>query len=428
MGEDKDYKVIHEKIIPKKHGFGKKFLKYGALLLCSAAVFGLVERAVFESSGLLWKKNKKQNIELMTDRGSQEQEKIKKEDTEPKKIVEATKTIVKKDIKVVEKKIDANLFDYSDIMRAFGKVAEEKNKSVVEIQTVVMGTDWFKNPYEAITSTAGFIMAIQEDQIYIMTRYSKIKNDGNIKVLFYNGLLLDGKLRNYHQDLDLAIISTDTGKIMKEEKEEFTALEIPSNEYIYLGRPVMALGNPDGNMYSVFFGKVINTKGSYYQADYVFDAFYTDLRLVKDGFSFVLDIEGKVLGIGYQQKEGNSSKILAAGRVVKLIEHMINDEGIPYLGIITKKFDGAEGKTGRVGGILVDKLVKNSPADQAGFKEGDIIYEFGGKQIESIVDYLDILETKKVGEMVRLKIYRVSRNVGSEHEIEAIIGDSRGVK
>lgn len=436
MGEEKDYKVINEKIVPKKVHPVRRFLKLAILIIFVAILFGLIERAVFESSGKLFlslknEKNKRQNVELTSSNKEirKKEESIKQTEKEKeKKPVEAAKTIVKKDIKVVEKKIEASLVDYSNIMREFGKLAEENNKSVVEVQTVVMGTDWFENPYEAINTTSGFIMAIQESDVYIMTRYSKIKKAENIKISFYNGKILDGSLKNFNQDLDLAIVTANIKDLPEKEREDYLAVNIPSNEYINLGKPVMAIGNPDGTMYSVLFGNVVNTKRQHYQADYVFDAFYTDIRLVKESFSVVMDTEGKMLGISLNDKEGGSSKFVTTGRVVNLIEKMINNEPIPYLGIISKKFDGAEGKTGRNGGILIDKVIKGSPSDKAGFKEGDIIYEFGGKEVYDIVSYLDILESKKIGEMVKFKVYRVSRNVGSELDIEAIIGDSRGVK
>lgn len=432
MSESKDYKVINEKIVPKKKHPVKRAFYYVSLIIVGALIFGVVERFIFEYSGKLLlgiqnEKAKKQAVELTsTEETGKEETKKEVPVSQPKAV--PTKTIVHKDIKVVEKKIDANLLDYADIMREFGKVAEEKNKSVVEVQSVVMGTDWFENPYEIMTSTAGFIIAKQDDYAYILTKYSKIKKGGNIKLSFHNGIVMDGILKNFNKGLDIAILTANFKNLSKEVKEEFVPVEIPSDEFINLGRPVMALGNPDGNMYSVLFGNVVNTKALEYQPDYVFDAFYTDISLVKEGFAMILDTKGKVLGISLGGKEGGSAKILATGRVVKLIENLINDEPIRYVGIVTKKFEGAEGKTGMTGGILVDSIVKDSPAEKAGFKEGDIVYALGDKKIERIEDFLDILEEKKVGEMVRFKIYRVSRNKGLEQDIEAIIGDSRGLK
>lgn len=432
MGDERDYKVINEKILPKKGRLIKKIFGIIALIVLGAIGFGAIERTVFEFTGKLFpplfiEKEKKERVELVNHKEKPESEqKQVVSDKVIKKEALPEKTIIQKDIKVVEKKL--NLSDYSELMREFGKVAEVKNKSVVEVQSVVMGKDWFENPYENITSIAGFIMAKQGNTAYILTKYSRIKKAGEIKLVFASGLITDAKLKNYNSFLDFAILTADLSEMKEEEAEEILPVDIPSDEFVNLGRPIMALGNPDGMLYSVLFGQVTNTRGLYYLPDYVFDAFYIDIKLAKDSFVMLLDTEGKVLGISLPDKSSTSSKVLATGRVVRLIENMINDKPSPYLGIITKEFAGFEGKVGRDGGILVGSVVEDSPADKAGFKEGDIILSFGNTEIQSIEDYLEVLEGKKVGEMVKLKVYRVSRNIGSEIEVEAIIGDSRGLK
>lgn len=433
MGDDREYKVIHETIVPKKMSRIKKFFKTLAFLVCGAIIFGVTERMAFEYSGTVFspfiaKKHKKEKVELINS-----QVKLKKEaknegkdEKHPKEGIIREKTVVQKDIKVVEKKL--NLSDYADIMREYGKVAEAKNKSVVEVRAAVLEKDWFENPFEKVTSTSGFIMAKQGDIAYILTRYSKIKKATSVKLTLAGGIHLDGVLKNYNSFLDLAILSASLEGLKEEEVEELYPVDIPSDEFINLGRPVMALGNPDGNLYSALFGQVTNTRGLYFQPDYVFDAFYTDIPLRKENFSLLMDSEGKVLGIGFWDKEEAETKVLVTGRVVRLIENMINDKPTPYLGIISKEFSGAENKTGREGGILIDSVAKASPAEKAGFQEGDILYMFGSSNIITIEDYLEALESKTVGEMVKFKVYRISRNKGSELEIEAIIGDSRGLK
>ena len=110
------------------------------------------------------------------------------------------------------------------------------------------------------------------------------------------------------------------------------------------------------------------------------------------------------------------------------LEKIINDEALPYIGIKSKDFEGAEEKTGISGGILVDSVTKGSPADDAGFKEGDIIYELDGEHIETMDDYETQLESKKPKDKVKALIYRVTRNEGKKLELEIEIGDSRGIK
>lgn len=432
MGEKNDYKVIHETIVPKKGTGLKKAAGKVALILGAALLFGLVERAVFEYSGKLLfhgqkQKEEKKAVELVVNKEAEETNEAKKE---PLKVKPSPppKTIVHKDIKVVEKKIDAGLRDYSDIMREFGKVAEAGNKSVVEIQSVVIEKDWFENPLETVTKTAGFIMAKQEKTAYILAKYSEIKKAGAIRLRFEGDIVLDGTIKNFNKSLDLAIISADLSVLGEEERENLPVVNIPSDEYISIGRPVMALGNPDGNLKSVLFGTVVNVEGNWYQPDYVFRTFYTDIKPLKNSFSLIMDTEGRALGISLPGKEEGSTRVVVTGRIVKLIENLINDVPSPYLGLQTKVFEGAEGKTGMDRGILVETVVKASPADKAGFREGDIIYAVGGRQILTTDDYSEVIESRKVGELVKFRVYRVTRNVGSEIELEAIIGDSRGVK
>lgn len=432
MDEKKDYKVIHETIIPKKKSRLKKIMTYLGIAIVGAILFGGIERVAFELSGKLFfeAQKEKKTIALTSDvELKKEMEVSTPQAVNPsKKREEKTTTIVKKDIKVVEKKIPATLLDYDSIMSEFGKVAVEGNKAVVEVRSVIVGTDWFENPYETVISTAGFVIAKQSDYIYILTKYSEIKKAGNIKLLFDNGLEIDGILKNFNVDLDLALLFADTKKIQEEKKKEVEVANLSQLKRITLGQPVMALGNPDGRMYSALFGVINNVKGREYVSDYVLDSFYSDIKMSPKGTSLLMDIYGKVIGIAIGNEEEGSCKVLSTGRVVDILEKMINDEAIPYLGIKTKSFEGAENKTGISGGILIDSVDKDSPAEKAGLKKGDIIYYLDDKKIENMEHFSAFLEQKKVEEEVKIKIYRVTRNQGKELELEAIIGDSRGIK
>lgn len=432
MDEKKDYKVIHEKIMPKKKNRLKKIAVYFGVFVIGAVLFGGIARFAFEFSGKFFfeTEKEKETIELT------DEEETKKEIQTPtseaitpsKKQEEKTTTIVKKDIKVVEKKISATLLDYESIMREFGKVAMEGNKAVVEVRSVIMGTDWFENPYETVISTAGFVIAQQSDYVYVLTKYSEIQKARNIKLIFENGLEADGILKNFHVDLDLALLFVDTKKIPKEQKQAISVISLSQREKMELGQPVMAVGNPDGRMYSALFGVINNVKGKEYVSDYVLDTFYSDMKLSKKGTSLLMDIYGKVVGVVLGNEEEGSCKVLSTDRVVDILEKMINEEPIPYLGIVTKTFEGAESKTGISGGVLVDSVEKDSPAEKVGIKKGDIIYYLDEQKIEDMASFSVFLEKKKVEEKVKIRLYRVTRNQGKELELEAIIGDSRGIR
>lgn len=60
------------------------------------------------------------------------------------------------------------------------------------------------------------------------------------------------------------------------------------------------------------------------------------------------------------------------------------------------------------GGVLVSKLVRNSPAMKAGVKEKDVILSIDGREIKDVPDLKIILMNKRKGEKVNIKVKRKS--------------------
>ena len=75
-----------------------------------------------------------------------------------------------------------------------------------------------------------------------------------------------------------------------------------------------------------------------------------------------------------------------------------------YLGTIP---DYAE----EVTGVLLSGARKNSPADKAGVKTGDIIVGLAGKKIENIYDYTHAIEALKIGQKVKMVVLRDGKPV-----------------
>src|SRR5262249_28475218 len=57
-------------------------------------------------------------------------------------------------------------------------------------------------------------------------------------------------------------------------------------------------------------------------------------------------------------------------------------------------------------GALVGNIVKNSPAERAGFKVGDVIVEYDGKEIKQANDLPFMVASTPVGKTVSVKVYR----------------------
>ena len=428
MSDGKDYKFINEKIVPKKMHPVKKFFLGLIAVIVLGLIFGAVERVVFEVTGevlpyfQIFKKNN--SIEL----GKKEEtvtEAAISTNSAVKEVKEPEPATNKKQVKIIEKRISADLSDYKQALKQFGELADRQNQSVVEVQSVVKSKDWFENPYEAVNKAAGYIIALQNDEAYILTGYNGIKAADNIKVKFKQGFLIDGVVKNYNANLELALVIVNLKGIAR--KDEIEPLKFGGISYKSIGEPIMAIGNPNGNIYSVLPGVITGNNAKFRVDDYCLDSQFTDINISKNGDALFVDFDGNVIGM-YFKGSSDSTQIVSISKIMTFLEKMINDEALPYIGIKSKDFEGAEEKTGISGGILVDSVTKGSPADDAGFKEGDIIYELDGEHIETMSDYETQLESKKPKDKVKALIYRVTRNEGKKLELEIEIGDCRGIK
>jgi serine protease Do len=63
-------------------------------------------------------------------------------------------------------------------------------------------------------------------------------------------------------------------------------------------------------------------------------------------------------------------------------------------------------ETGMSFGVHVNSVYRNSGAEKAGIKEGDIIYSVNNKKIRSSEDLYDALQSNKIGDKVKIGVVR----------------------
>ncbi len=62
-------------------------------------------------------------------------------------------------------------------------------------------------------------------------------------------------------------------------------------------------------------------------------------------------------------------------------------------------------------GAIVNEVLGDSPADEAGIKDGDVIISFDGRKVWDQDDLLDFIEDKNAGESVALELFRDGKSV-----------------
>lgn len=124
----------------------------------------------------------------------------------------------------------------------------------------------------------------------------------------------------------------------------------------------------------------------------------------------LLDMSGSVIGINVAVSRGAENIGFALPiNILKNSLENFNATGQfdrPYLGVkyqvISKK---AALKNEIPSGAYITEVVKDSPADKAGLKIGDIITEFDGEPVGE-KNLATIVNKKKIGDSIKIKLYR----------------------
>lgn len=88
-----------------------------------------------------------------------------------------------------------------------------------------------------------------------------------------------------------------------------------------------------------------------------------------------------------------------------------------WLGVMTQTVDNeiAEAFDLKVEyGAVVNEVVKDSPADKAGFQEGDVIIDINGKQINDAEDLVDYIHDSEAGTKITVTLMRSDNKIAKE--------------
>ncbi len=266
------------------------------------------------------------------------------------------------------------------------------------------------------SSGSGFVM---DRRGYILTNNHVIEGADEFSVTFLDGESYPSEVvgQDPHPDIaSLRITAPARGG------QGFPALILGDSDEIRVGDWAIAVGNPFGEQLAgtVTVG-VISAKG---RSDLAIMGASTEIDLqdfiqtdasINFGNSGgpLVNIRGEVVGVNSAlnaQGQGIGFAIpvnLAAAVAHQLIETGRVRRG--YLGIepvaLTRAL--AEGNDWDiVAGILVQKVVEDSPADRAGLRPDDGIVEFDGRPVSNAAQFRLLVAGTEVGKSVALKVHR----------------------
>ena len=263
---------------------------------------------------------------------------------------------------------------------------------------------------------SGFIF---ESDGYIITNHHVIENADQIIVRLADRREFEAELIGSDQQSDIALLKIDAGNL--------PSLDFGDSETLRAGEWVVAIGSPFNFEQSVAAGIISATGRSTNSQQYV-PFIQTDVA-INPGNSGgpLLNLDGEVVGINswiLSSTGGSiglsfSIPIETANRAVKqLREHGKVSRGLlgVIVGPVTREMAEAM-KLERPVGALVNDVNKDSAADQAGIKPGDVILEIDGQEVEISSDLPPLVGSNPPGTEVKLL---VSRN-GDERIFDVVL-------
>lgn len=216
--------------------------------------------------------------------------------------------------------------------------------------------------------------------------------------------------------------------------EQIPALTLGNSSGLRVGQFVIAIGTALGEFRHTVTTGVISGLGRGITAGDVFgeseqlDGVIQTDAAINPGNSGgpLINSAGEVIGINVAIA-GEAQNIGFAIPIDELKTSLANFEATgrfsrPFLGVRYRTITKEVAIRNEVPqGAYVQAVIKDSPAAKAGMKVEDILIEADGKKLsESRLDLIGIINTKKVGEILKLKIWRD----GKEREIAAVLEES----
>ena len=318
--------------------------------------------------------------------------------------------------------------------RAFEKIAQTVTPAIANIRTTqvirVQQSPFFADPFfrqffgdmfgqygvprEQREHSLGSGVILSRDG-YIITNHHVIAKATEIEVMMSDKRIFKAKVIGADPRSDVAVI--------KIEGKDLPIVPWGDSDSLKPGAIVMAFGNPFGLSFTVTRGSVNAVGRSGLGIEDYEDFIQTDAAINPGNSGGALvNVHGQVVGINTailspSQGQGGQGGWAGVGFAIPsntarhIMESLIKTGKVQrgYIGINAGDLNPAlarQFKVPDVGGVLVNQVEPNGPADKAGLKQGDVIRTFNGQKLDGTARFRALIAAASPGSSVTLEILR----------------------
>jgi len=244
----------------------------------------------------------------------------------------------------------------------------------------------------------------------VVTNHHVIDGADEIKVQLADSREFDAKLIGKDSHTDLALLRLKDAK-------NLTQIDMAESDNLEVGDFAIAIGNPYGLGQTVTSGIVSALGRSGLNIENIENFIQTDAA-INSGNSggALIDLSGKLIGINTAIMAPSGGNIGIGFAIPSNMVKTVTQQLLKYgevkrglLGVIGTELNadlaqsfGYENSTG----AFVNEVIKDSGADKAGIKSGDIITALNGKKIKSFASLRAEIATQRAGDEVTITVFR----------------------
>jgi serine protease Do len=260
--------------------------------------------------------------------------------------------------------------------------------------------------YRQMGQGSGFIIG---EEGYILTNNHVVGKADVITVKLHDGREFDAKLIGTDEKSDVAVI--------KIEGNNLPILPLGDSDELKIGEWVIAIGNPFGLAETLTSG-IVSAKGRSTVGINDYEDFIQTDAAINPGNSGgpLINIKGEAIGINtaiFSNSGGNMGIGFAIPiNMAKIIKDQLVKTGKVtrgqlgvMIGDLTQDLaDYFEMNSTK--GVMVNEVLKGTPAEKAGIEVGDIILKINERDIENMGDLRNTIAMLTPGTKTKLLIYR----------------------
>jgi Do/DeqQ family serine protease len=258
----------------------------------------------------------------------------------------------------------------------------------------------------------------------ILTNNHVIDGADKVQVEMTDKRSFEAKVVGTDKPSDLALLKIDA--------KDLPFLSLGDSDKVRVGDVVLAIGNPLGMGQTVTAG-IISAKGRRTGlSDGSFEDFLQTDAPINQGNSGgpLINVNGELVGINSQILSPSGGNIgigfsIPSNMARSVVEQLLKDGKVHrgQLGILVQNItaDLAEGLGVKsLDGVVVNQVKKDSAADKAGVKRGDVILTLNGEKVEDSNTLRNRVAGTAPGSEVTLKIQRD----GKEQDIKVTLNEA----